>query len=125
MEAVSATEVKYKIDYEVDTDGLVVTWDKLAIAIFNNAADTSLSYQTDIEVAQLWTTKVEDVLGQHVMYKRAYADQPDIEESYPWLLVGVLTPKEFELWSLHTGNDVKSFQYLLDEAAVAIDSEFS
>lgn len=108
--AVSNASFKYKVDFETDPDGSVVTHNSLAVAIFDKAEDSSLSYGSDIEVAQLWTTKVEhlDSVDEHgesytrpVLFKRAYADEPTIETSYPWIKVGTLTAEEYIVWKTH------------------------
>lgn len=106
--AVSNAMFKYKVDFETDESGTVITHNALTVAIFDAAEDTSISYTSDIEVAQLWTTKVEHVSlttesisSWPVLFKRAYADDPVIEESYPWIKVGVLTMAEWEDWKEH------------------------
>lgn len=106
--AVSNASLRYKLDFETEADGSVVTHNKLTVAIFDNAADSSLSYQSDIEVAQLWTTKVEHqdvVAGSSIrepyLYKRAYAEDPAQEETYPWIVVGKLDAREYEEWVKH------------------------
>lgn len=108
--AVSNASYRYKLDFETEEDGSVVTHNRLAVAIFPNAGDTSLSYQSEIEVAQLWTTKVEhldvadesgEVLTRPVLFKRAFANDPTIEESYPWIKVGDLTEAEYAEWVTH------------------------
>ena len=106
--AVSNASFKYKVDFDTDEDGVVVTHNSLAVAIYDKAEDTSISYISELEVAQLWTTKVEhlDVVEGSftrvpVLFKRAYADDPAIEESYPWIKVGVLNMTEWEEWKLH------------------------
>lgn len=102
--AVSNASLRYKIDFETSEDGSVVTFNRLAVAVFHRAEDSSLSYQSDLDVAQLWTTKVEHVdepPSQPVLFKRAYADDPLVEESYPWIVVGKLDIVEYELWLAH------------------------
>lgn len=103
--AVSSAYFKYKVDFEEDDDGVVITHNALSVAIFNDPADCSLSYQSDIEVAQLWTTRVlvgEAVSARgypdYIYEKRAYADNPEIEESYPWITIGLLNEAEYALW---------------------------
>ncbi len=103
--AVSSAFFKYKVDYEEDENGVVVTHNSLNVAIFNDPADSSLSYQSEIEVAQLWTTRVlvsetvnEQGIPDYIYEKRAYADRPDIEESYPWITIGLLNEAEYALW---------------------------
>lgn len=107
--AVSNAMFKYKVDFETDESGAVITHNALAVAIFDAAEDSSLSYTSDIEVAQLWTTKVEhnypagddtDV-AIPLLFMRAYANDPSIEDAYPWLLVGELTQTEYEEWKEH------------------------
>lgn len=122
---VSNASLKYKIDFETDDSGAVTTHNRLTLALFDDAESTSISYQSDVEVAQLWTTRVTDE-GEAglVLWKRAYADQPEIEESYPWIVVGELTPAEHEEWVRHNVNDGKSFQHLLDRAVGGIEEAF-
>jgi hypothetical protein len=103
--AVSNAMFKYKVDFETEESGTVVTHNALTVAIFNAAEDTSLSYTSDIEVAQLWTTRVlERYVGATVvpiLEKRAYADDPKIEESYPWIEIGELSLVEYKEWKEH------------------------
>lgn len=103
--AVSNAMFKYKVDFETEASGEVVTHNALTVAIFDSAEDSSISYTSDIEVAQLWTTRVlERYIGATmtpILEKRAYADDPALEESYPWIGVGELTPDEYELWKEH------------------------
>lgn len=106
--AVSNAMFKYKVDFETDETGAVVTHNAITIAIFDAPEDTSISYTSDIEVAQLWTTKVEhsDPVTEGdaavpLLFMRAYAEDPAIEDAYPWLLVGELTAVEYEEWKEH------------------------
>lgn len=105
---VSNASLRYKIDFETEADGAVVTHNKLAVAIFDSAEDTSISYQSDLEVAQLWTTKVEHhdvVVGSSIrqpwLYKRAYAEDPTQEATYPWIIIGKLDAAEYDEWVKH------------------------
>ena len=98
---VSNASLRYKLDFETEEDGTVVTHNRLAIAVFHTAEDSSLSYQSDIEVAQLWTTKVEPTPQGNLLYKRAYAEDPTQEATYPWIAVGYLTTAEYEEWVTH------------------------
>lgn len=98
---VSNASLRYKLDFETADDGSVVTHNRLAVAVFHTAEDSSLSYQSDIEVAQLWTTKVEPVSGGHMLYKRAYDEDPVHEAEYPWIEVGLLTDEEHKEWVTH------------------------
>lgn len=123
--AVSTAELKYKVEYETESDGSVVTHNRLAVAIFDRAEDTSISYQSDVEVAQLWTTRVTEEDAGLVLWKRAYSDYPDVEESYPWIVVGAITEEEYALWKIHSEQDGKSFEHLMDRANAGIAEEFS
>lgn len=110
--AVSNANFKYKVDFEIADDGSVVTHNALAVAIYDKAEDSSLSYTSELEVAQLWTTKVEhiDIPGQPILFKRAYANDPEIEESYPWIAVGELDAAEYELWVEHNVKPVTTLE---------------
>lgn len=104
--ACSTAAFRYKIDYRLDDTGAVALDNRLTVAIFKTAEDTSLSYNSDIQVEQLWTTKVEqhDVLEGSpvpVLFKRAYYHDPIREDSHPWVFVGHLTYQEYEEWKLH------------------------
>lgn len=96
--AVSNASLRYKLDFETEEDGTVVTHNRLSIAVFHTAEDSSLSYQSDIEVAQLWTTKVEPTPQGNLLYKRAFAEDPIQEATYPWIAVGYLTAVEYDEW---------------------------
>lgn len=115
--AVSAASFRYQVDYRKADDGSVVTNSHLLVAIFDKPEDTSLSYSSDLEVEQLWTTKVEfrDVLEGEpvpVLYKRAYFHDPIREDSHPWVLVGDLTPAEHELWREHNCKEESTLEHL-------------
>lgn len=99
--AVSNASLRYKLDFETAEDGSVVTHNRLAVAVFHTAEDSSLSYQSDIEVAQMWTTKVGPTPQGNLLYKRAYAEDPVQEATYPWIAVGYLTTAEYEEWMKH------------------------
>lgn len=103
--AISNAMFKYKVDFETEPSGEVVTHNALTVAIFDSAEDSSISYTSEIEVAQLWTTRVLEryvaATMTPILEKRAYANDPIIEESYPWIGVGELTPEEYVIWKEH------------------------
>lgn len=92
--------LKYRVDY-VTTDGVIDTINQLAIAVFDSAEDTSLSYTTDLPVEQIWTTRLSEYDGLPYLEKRAYFNDPIREDSHPWVMVGELTPEEAEIWTTH------------------------
>lgn len=99
---VGMAELKYKVDYALCRDGSVLNENHLAIAVFDKAEDTSLSYTSDLIVDQIWTTQVRVLDDERVMLqKRAYAHNPVEEEAYPWIDVGILTEEEYEIWKQH------------------------
>lgn len=115
--AVSTAAFRYKVDYRLCEDGSVYTEDHLAVAIFDKAEDSSLSFISDLHVEQLWTTKVDmvDVLEGSpvpVLFKRAYYHDPIREDSHPWVFVGHLTYAEHELWREHNCKEATTLDNL-------------
>lgn len=102
IKTVGTAELKYKVEYQTDSKGMVLNNNHLAVAVFEKAEDTSLSYTTELPVESIWTTQVQ-VLDddRKILQKRCYAHDPVVEESYPWIDVGVLTEEEYEIWKLH------------------------
>lgn len=100
--AVATAELKYKVDYALDDNGAVLNDNHLAVAVFDTAADSSVSYTTELSVETIWTTQVQVLDDDRViLQKRCYAHDPVIEESYPWIDVGALTEEEYEIWREH------------------------
>ncbi len=107
---VGSAELKYKVDYKLDQDRNVINDNHLAVAVFDNAIDTSISYTTDLPVDLIWTTKVELIPNDNEslvpqLFKRVYYNDPEREESYPWVYVGRLTTDEYEIWREHNTKD--------------------
>lgn len=130
--AVSNASLRYKIDFETESDGSVVTHNKLAVAIFDHPEDSSISFQSEIEVAQLWTTKVEhhevvsgSSIRQPYLYKRAYSSDLDEEESYPWIVLGKLDALEYEEWVKHNVVQEATIEEAAAEATRRLNDAFS
>lgn len=125
---VSLANHKYKVDFETEPDGSVVTRSALAVAIFEKPEDTSLTYTSELEVAQLWTTKVEvfkdDTEEKYTLFQRAYANDPTIEESYPWIVVGDLTTEEYQEWKIYNTENEVSLEHLADRAVGSLEQAF-
>lgn len=92
--------LKYRVDY-VEVESVIDTVNHLAVAVFDKAEDSSLSYTTDLPVEQIWTTRLSEYDGLPFLEKRAYFNDPIREDSYPWVMVGELTPEEAEIWTMH------------------------
>lgn len=130
--AIHNASLSHVVDFDTDETNAVVTHNKLAIAIFQNAEDSSLSYQSELEVAQIWTTKVEhieckesDTNTKPLLFKRAYARDPIQEESYPWIEVGELTTEEYSEWAKHNLAPTASIEETLGNVSKSLGTEFS
>lgn len=126
---VSNAMFRYQLEFETAEDGSVITHNRLGVAIFDKAEDSSISYNSDIEVAQLWTTDIRDVEDSDenpipTLLKRAYSHDPEIEKSYPWIMVGHVTPEEIKLWEEHNRKPVATLEAGSALDARAIDESF-